>query len=171
MIRIIDEEGYEIRVILNNLNLRIKYFGFIAQLLGDIVKVVDAPTWLIEAKNRRLLVSGSHTNSIDSVRELIELTNPNIDFILNFEKQSLDVIFHSDGGMGLDRWVTPSELYPCLEKGRTFDISSESFKNLMKKHSGAVMEKVVVDGKFSSYLIRVADFDREFINDLKTSSN
>lgn len=184
MIRIIDEEGYEIKVVLNNLNLRVKCYDFMVHLLGPAVKVAQATSWLIKTKSRSLLVSGFHYFDTGSVFDLVRRPDSkDIQFVINYEEKSLDVV-ETDESSELKRkytLISPKEVYIAYETDKNlsdfnFSMTRKDFDDLMEKHSEAVLETVTVedeDGDESIYhLIRVKDYSGGFLADvIKISSN
>lgn len=183
MIRIIDEEGYEIKVVLNNLNLRVKCYDFMVHLLGPTVKVAQAPSWLIKTKSRSLLVSGFHYLDTESVRDLVRHPDSKDSvFVINYEEKSLDVIETDESSKLKSRYtlISPEEVYVAYETDKNlsdfnFSMTRKAFDDLMGRHSEAVLETVTIDDEdgdeFMYHLIRVKDYSGGFLNDLKTASN
>lgn len=185
MIRIIDEEGYEIKVILNNLNLRVKFYDFMVPLLGSTaVRVVQAPSWLIKTKSHSLLVSGYHYFNTESVRDLVRRPDSkDVQFAINYEENSLDVIEIDESSKLKSKYtlISPREVCIDYETNKNlsdfkFSMTRKAFDDLMERHSEAVLETVTIDdedGNESIYhLIRVKDYSGGFLTDvIKATSN
>lgn len=178
MIRIIDEEGYNVKVVLNNLNLRMKYYDFLVIKLGDMVKVLDIPSFLIKTKSSDLLVSGRPSSDTEEALGIVRYPDSkNFVFTLNFENRSLSIDeIDEDGEINsLDTWADPVEVYINVEKSHSnliYNMSRESFDVLMRRSVEANLEKVSI-GDTVYHLIHMKSYKDypEFVNDLKTASN
>ena len=184
MIRIIDEEGYEIKVVLNNLNLRIKHYDFMVHLLGPTVKVAQAASWLIKTKSHSLLVSGFHYCDTHLVRDLVrQPDSKNTAFVINYEEKSLEVVEIDESSKLKSRYtlISPKEVYIAYETDKNlsafnFSMTRKDFDDLMRQHNEAVLETVTIDNKDGDesiyHLIRVKDYSGGFLTDvIKTTSN
>lgn len=173
MIRIIDEEGYELRVIINNLNLRMKYYDFFILSFGDKVEIVDCPSCQIMAKSSSMTVSSYRTfDSRDSdVFGIVRSPDSaEILYTLNFEENTLVI---EDGLKNRAKWVSPIDLYISIKGtafGPFYSVTKEYFDGLIEKHVVTEFKTFASDGEHTLKLARIKDYER-FINDLKTASN
>lgn len=174
MIRIIDEEGYEPRVIINNLNLRMKYYDFFIVSFDDTVGIVDCPSCQIMAKSSSMTVSSPRAfDSRDSVVFGI-VRNPDsaeILYTLNFEENTLVI---ENGGETPAKWVSPIDLYISIKQtvfGPFYGMTKKYFDSLIEKHVVTEFKTFASNGEHTLKLVRMKEYERFLADVIKTTSN
>ena len=179
MIRIIDEEGYEYKVVINSLNLRMKYYDFSVIMFDNTVKVINSPCYRIKInKTTDMTVSGMDFYS-STIKKLVRCPDTKETTItLDYEKNTVLVKEwdESEKETVSELWISPLDRYIdfCSKDTNIYSMSKKLYDELVKKYGGATSELLSIDNSGTTIkLIRLTDSSQreDFINELKTPSN
>mgnify|MGYP004521912995 CR=1 FL=1 len=178
MIRIIDEEGYENKVVINSLNLRMKYYDFFVVMFDNTVKVVNSQCYRIRTKSTDMAVSGMDSYS-STIEKLVRCPDTKETIItLDYEKNIVLVKEWDESEKEIvdELWISPIDKYISFGNKHSgiYSMSKTFYDDLIKKDGGATVEGLSVDNLGTTIkLARMANpsLKRDFINDLEKSSN
>lgn len=185
MIRIIDEEGFKIRVIVNNLNFKMKRYHFMVIPLDSVVRVIPVNLVYIECRagNSLFIDEVYEPRNFDLVEKFIDspsLFSENEDYLIeiDFESSSLGAECRKPSEYeSCDYYSKPLEI---VKNFAYFEMTYEEFEKEFKNDSSAKIEKIdskgykytvvrYIDGLDIEEILKWLKEDKHY--DLKTSSN